>query len=305
MKRFAILVLAAMAIAVALPNGLVYGQTTPAGPTVVSRVSLPSVTMAGEFDATNLILEFAPGATAASHTHGGPGVVIVLEGEITFRVEGKADQVAKVGEVFVDTPGVVHSATNEGSTPARASFMALLPKGATLTSPTGPAPPNAPPGPKVLYRSTMPGLTMAGEFDANNLILEFAPGASAGAHTHGGPGVVIVLDGEITFRTEGKPDQVATAGYMFVDTPGVVHSATNEGSAPAKASFIAVIPKGAALTTPAGGAPAPAQPVAVAAPAGMPSTGSNTATLIPFALLAVVLLSLAVGVLSRTMKSQT
>jgi quercetin dioxygenase-like cupin family protein len=129
-------------------------------------------------------------------------------------------------------------------------------------------------------------MTMQGEFEMINLILDFAPGAATPAHNHGGPGIVTVLEGELTFGVEGRPDQMAQPGGVYVDLPGTAHTAANNTSNPARVSYAVVLPKGATLTTLVGGVQAPTPPQ------GMPRTGQGD----PVALL-VVIQALAAGLL--------
>ena len=277
-----------------IANGVAFGQDLPPGPTTVHRSTLPGVTMQGEFELINLILDFAPGAATPMHTHGGPGIVTVLDGEMAFGVEGKPDQVLKASGVYLDLPGTHHTAANKSPNAARVSYFVLLPKGATLTTVAGGQGGELPPGPTTVHRSTLPGITMPGEFDMINLILDFAPGAATPAHNHGGPGIVTVLQGEMVFGVEGRPDLVAGPGIVYPDLPGTVHTAINKTSASSRVSYAVVVPKGAALTTVRGANQAPAQqPVSPPAEGvGMPQTGSTSLPLPLIAAMIVILLGL-------------
>jgi quercetin dioxygenase-like cupin family protein len=298
-------------------SNMAFGQELPPGPKTIHRSSLPGQTIQGEFELINLVLDFAPGAATPPHTHGGPGIVTVLTEEIVFGMEGKPDMVSRPGEFYLDLPGMVHTAANKSSNPARVSYVVALPKGAALTTVVGGPPASElPPGPKPVSRTSLPGLTMQGEFELINLILEFAPGAATPAHTHGGPGIVTVLDGEVVFGVEGKPDLVARPGEAYPDLPGTVHTAANKSSAPARVSYMVALPKGAALTTVAGAAQAPAQqPQAGTEPTvqqsvaahegqvehiGMPRTGTPSLPLL-FAL-PLVLAIVAIGLRMRSKK---
>ncbi len=93
----------------------------------------------------NLVLDFAPGAWTPVHTHGGQGIVTVLEGELTHRPQGGAEQRLVPGESFIETPGHAHAAGNDTDANTRVLFTILLPKGAELTTvvqdtPTAPLP---------------------------------------------------------------------------------------------------------------------------------------------------------------------
>ncbi len=80
------------------------------------------------------ILDFAPGAQTPMHTHPGLVVVTVLEGELTFATGG-AETVYRVGESFVEAPGVVGQARNAGAVRTTTLVTYLLPQGAPLSTP--------------------------------------------------------------------------------------------------------------------------------------------------------------------------
>jgi quercetin dioxygenase-like cupin family protein len=259
-----------MPLLVLMASGAAFGQELPPGPKTLYRTSLPGQTINGEFELINIILDFDPGAATPPHTHGGPGMVTVLAEEMTFGMEGKPDMAAKPGEVYHDLPGMVHTAANKGASTSRVSYMVALPKGAALTTVVGAAQgADLPPGPKTVYRNSLPGLTMQGEFELVNLILEFAPGAGTPLHTHGGPGIVTVLEGEMVFAPEGKPEIAAKPGESYLDLPGTSHTAVNKSAARAVVSYSVLLPKGGTLTTVVA-ASAPTQPQAQA-PAGQPA----------------------------------
>jgi quercetin dioxygenase-like cupin family protein len=307
---FAALLPLLLLMANSVASNIAFGQELPPGPKTIYKSSLPGQTIQGEFELINLVLDFAPGAATPPHTHGGPGIVTVLTEEIVFGMEGKPDMVSRPGEFYLDLPGMVHTAANKIANPARVSYVVALPKGAALTTVVGGPPASElPPGPKPVSRTSLPGLTIQGEFELINLILEFAPGAATPAHTHGGPGIVTVLEGEVVFGVEGKPDLVAKPGEAYPDLPGTVHTAANKGSAPARVSYMVALPKGAALTTvvgaqaPAQSQPAAQQPVVAhpesAAHMGMPKTGVPFLPLL-FALpLVLAILATGLGLRSK------
>jgi quercetin dioxygenase-like cupin family protein len=313
MKRLMRVALAMLMPLIALmANGVALGQELPPGPKTLYRTSLPGQSIQGEFELINLVLDFEPGAATPPHTHGGPGMVTVLTNDVVFGMEGKPDMVAGPGEVFLDLPGMVHTAANKGSATARVSYVAALPKGSALTTVVGAAQgTDLPPGPKTVYRTSLPGLTIQGEFDMINLILEFAPGAATPMHTHGGPGVVTVLEGELAFNSEGRPEYVAKPGEVYLDLPGTHHTAVNKSSTPAVVSYAVLLPKGATLTA-VDPAPSqaqvqsPAQQPAAPQEVGMPRTGDgdNYAGL-AFVAALILVAGLAFEVTSRLIRANT
>src|SRR5215203_4986656 len=166
MKSLARVSLAAlMPLFLLMISGMAFAQDLPPGPKTIYRSSLPGQTIQGEFELINLILDFDPGAATPPHIHGGPGIATVLSEEIEFAMEGQAAFTAKPGEFYLDLPGMVHTAANNTANTARASFVVALPKGAALTTVVGGPPSDQlPPGPKAVYRTGLPNVTVQGEF---------------------------------------------------------------------------------------------------------------------------------------------
>jgi hypothetical protein len=132
--------------------------------------------MQGDFEMINLILDFAPGSATPLHSHGGPGIVTVIEGELVFAPEGQAEIVARPGDVYLDLPGTHHTAVNKSGAPARVSYAVLLPTGATLTTVTAaPAQAQAPAPAPVEQPAAAPaefvGMPSTGEADYNLVLL--------------------------------------------------------------------------------------------------------------------------------------
>lgn len=83
------------------------------------------------------------------------------------------------------------------------------------------------------------------------------PGKSSGWHTHPGPAFVIVLTGTVTRYVVGDngtcTSATYTAGQGFVEAPGIVHIARNEGTTDVtlQATFLDVASGSVAYKTPA------------------------------------------------------
>ena len=92
------------------------------------------LSVAGRHGAIALI-EFTVGAAAPRHTHPGEELGFVIEGTFQLEVDGKPPQVLKAGETFIIPAGVVHTARNVGSTPARVVSSYFVEKGQPLASP--------------------------------------------------------------------------------------------------------------------------------------------------------------------------
>lgn len=201
MKRQIVLIATAIAVllAVVLPLGLAAGAQAPPGATTRSQFRAAGQPLPGPFEVVHLILDFAPGTWTPLHTHGGQGLVTVLEGTMTRREQG-AETVYPAGQGWVETPGREHAAGNASATPASVLVTFLLPKGAPLTTAQGTGGQQAPPGPTTRYQFRTEGTPLAAPFEVVQLVLDFAPGAWTPLHTHGGQGVVTVLGGTMTRR---------------------------------------------------------------------------------------------------------
>jgi steroid delta-isomerase-like uncharacterized protein len=109
----------------------------PPGPTSISRSVLEAQTLTGQFDLVQIVLEFAPGAWTPLHTHGGEGIVTVLEGEITVRMEDGTENTYTAGEFWVEHSGEYAEVGNAGDEVTRAVAVFILPEGAELTTVQG------------------------------------------------------------------------------------------------------------------------------------------------------------------------
>jgi quercetin dioxygenase-like cupin family protein len=242
------------------------------GPAVTFQGTFPVTVEAGDYDLVYLVLDFAPGAGIPLHYHGGPALVVGMEGELTLHPHGGNERKLLPGDVVNETAKVQHTMTNLSAANTRILAVILLPKGEELTTVLDTASTIA--GPTVPYQGTfpLPGVA-AGEYDLVNLVLDFAPGAQIPLHYHGGPAVVVGKEGALTLRPEGGMEHAVTSGMVVNEKGGVRHVMINTSSANAAIFAGLLVPKGAEITT----LVAEASPAAAAAtePAGMPRTGGG------------------------------
>jgi quercetin dioxygenase-like cupin family protein len=125
-----IFLVALLSLSVGLASGQV--QDLPPGPVQQLRATYDLDDAPPEAQVVQIILDFEPGSFTPPHTHGGPGFVTVLEGEMTRRIDG-VDETFKAGEGWIE-PGVVHQAGNLTGAKATVLFVCLLPPGAQLTT---------------------------------------------------------------------------------------------------------------------------------------------------------------------------
>lgn len=215
-----------------------------------STTSAPVADLTGEFELVQLIVDFPPGTWTPSHTHGGMLLVTVLKGEQTVRDEQGNEKIYKAGESFTETPGDYLEIGNAGQELVTVSAAALLPKGAALsTTKEGIKTDNAPPGPTTVYKNVLPVTKALGEFELVQLVVDFPAGTWTPSHTHGGELLVTVLSGEQTVRDEQGAEKTYKAGESFTETPGEYLEIGNAGQELVTASALALLPKGAALST--------------------------------------------------------
>ena len=77
------------------------------------------------------------------------------------------------------------------------------------------------------------GLSVQGRH-AVQAVAEFAPGASAGKHTHPGEELGYVLEGTLQLEIDGEAPRTLKAGDSFFVPAGKPHDGKNLGSGPAK-----------------------------------------------------------------------
>lgn len=212
-------------------------------PELISQANFPDIRMS--FNAVQLVIDLEPGAAFPLHHHGGPTLALVLDGEITLQQDNK-QTVYAAGDSWTETPANVHSAFNGSDATTRVLATFLLPPGAEATLPEHDAElPEL--GPTIASRAVFSNLIMDGRFSKLQRVLEFEPGEAMPPHIHGGPVLVLVLNGEITVSKDGKA-QVYEAGESWMEMPGEVHDVVNDSDAPAQVAATFLLPLGAPVT---------------------------------------------------------
>ncbi|MBX2997890.1 MAG: cupin domain-containing protein [Caldilineaceae bacterium] len=239
-----------LAACVPIPLPVAAPVAAPATTGEVAAAPAPMADLTGEFELVQLIVDFPAGTWTPAHTHGGMLLVTVLSGEQTVRDEQGVEKVYKAGESFVERPGEYLEIGNAGQDLVTVSAAALLPKGANLsTTKEGINTDNAPPGPTTVYKTNLMVTEPLGEFELVQLIVDFPSGTWTPAHTHGGELLVTVLNGEQTVRDEQGGEKVYKAGESFTEYPGEYLEIGNAGQDLVTVSALALLPKGATLST--------------------------------------------------------
>jgi quercetin dioxygenase-like cupin family protein len=219
-----------MSFVIVLMAGLLAGYAPPA-PTVIGQAQGPITVEAGDHILVGLSAILAPGEYIGQHSHRGPDLVTVFEGEV-IEHEPAGDRTVKAGESWINQAGEQHSVTNSGDTKARLWASLLLPKGDTSLTPSAQLPLNA----------------KAGEYNLTSLVLDFAPGSGLPEQYHGGDALFYVIDGEITLLENGTTKQVK-AFKSWTEVAGAVYSVTNASGNNARVAMSMLLPKGAEETT--------------------------------------------------------
>jgi len=213
-----------------LMAGFLMGYVPPA-PTVIAQAESPITVEAGEYNLLGAYFALLPGEYVGQHSHRGPDLVIVLDGEVIEQEPG-GDRTIKAGEGWINQAGEMHAVTSSGATSAHIWASALLPVGDTSIMPSVQIPLNV----------------KAGEYRLIGRGLDFAPGSGLPEQSHGGDALFYVLDGEITLLENGTSKQVK-AFHSWTEVPGATYSVTNTGAKNARVAMSILLPQGAEETT--------------------------------------------------------
>jgi len=125
-KHTSALLAGAVSVALAFGGGFAAGQAkVPTETKGQSAVDLRSLDLTGELDSVAgrplrmRKVTLAPGGVLGLHNHKDrPAITYLLEGEVTYHQEGKADQVVRPGGGFAEGRATTHWAENRGNVPA-------------------------------------------------------------------------------------------------------------------------------------------------------------------------------------------
>lgn len=84
------------------------------------------------WEEVQLRVDIDPGKTAPNHRHPGEEIIYVIEGTLEYTLDGKPPVRLKAGEVLFVPAGVVHKATNVGTTNGAELGTYIVPKGKPL-----------------------------------------------------------------------------------------------------------------------------------------------------------------------------
>ena len=126
----------------------------------------------------------------------------------------------------------------------RSQFLAIIVLtlgGTTSLSAQAPRPPGSTRTDLQRHDLSIPG------WEAIQLRVDFAPGASFPAHRHPGEEIIYVLSGMLEYQLQGQPPVRLGAGQVLFVPTGVFHSARNIGATPGSELATYVVEKGRPL----------------------------------------------------------
>jgi quercetin dioxygenase-like cupin family protein len=242
-----ILVLVAAALMAACGGGSSsVAAKPPPGPVVKYRNMLPGQSSTTSIDLIQTIIDFAPGAASTVHMHTSSNLATVLMGQITVKTPS-GDKQASAGEALVEPLNQPVQALNTGSGETMVAVAYPVAHGAKPTTQVAGRPAPATPN-KTLYSFTLASLSISGPYGVIQQVLDFAPGSQTLKHHHGGPGVITVIQGEVTLSTDGV-EKTYKVGESFTELPGQTLQAFNRGSSELIVVATYLLPDGAQLTT--------------------------------------------------------
>jgi quercetin dioxygenase-like cupin family protein len=218
-----------MSLLIVLMAGLLTGYDPPA-PTVIAHSQFPITVEAGNYMLLGAYFPLSPGEYISYHSHGGPDLVTVLDGEVIEHEPG-GDRTVKAGESWINQAGERHAVTN-GDAKTHLWASALLPKGDT----------------GITANVQIPLNVKAGEYSLISLVLDFAPGAGLPEQYHGGNALFYMMDGEITLVEKGATRQLKTFD-SWTEAPDAVYSVTNASGKITRVAAGMLLPKDAEETT--------------------------------------------------------
>jgi quercetin dioxygenase-like cupin family protein len=207
---------------------------------------LPGQTAGAPIDLIQSVLYFAPGAASVVHTHTSSNLGTVLQGQVTVKM-ASGDKQASAGEMLIEPLNQRVQAINLGSGEAMVAVAFPVLHGAKPTSPVAGQPAPATSN-KTLYSFTVAAPTISGGYSMIQQVLDFAPGAQTPKHRHGGPGVITVLQGQVTLNADGV-EKTYRIGDSFSEAPGQTLQAFNRGTTSLIVVATYLLPDGAQLTT--------------------------------------------------------
>jgi quercetin dioxygenase-like cupin family protein len=94
----------------------------------VTPLMTKDLTGIGANEGTMLTVEYAPGASSASHRHNAHTFVYVLEGSVVMQVKGGKEVTLGPGQTFYESPADIHTVSKNASRTKPAKFLVFFVK---------------------------------------------------------------------------------------------------------------------------------------------------------------------------------
>jgi quercetin dioxygenase-like cupin family protein len=165
-------------------------------------------------------MRFFPGASTPVHSH--PGIVLgyVLEGRMRFAIDGQPERIVPAGGTFFEPLGAVHTTSGASSAGEATTILVFELR-----------PREQPPRLEMLVREPLPE-DIEPVISVNGLTMTEQPVAE---HSHPGPVIGYVFDGEIENQIDPDPPAIFKVGGVFYEPPRHLHKIMRAvGAAPAR-----------------------------------------------------------------------
>src|SRR5690349_13647600 len=153
--------------------------------------------------------------------------MVEVDGELSLQSHDGSERKLQPADTANEQAGAHHVMVNTSTASARILVMMPLPKAGQVTTLVNTA--TNVPGQTVTFKGSYPITATAGEYDLVNNVLEFAPGAEVPLHYHGGPAVIVGMDGELTLRAGGHEHRLKP-GDLDTQPAGAQHVMQNMGA---------------------------------------------------------------------------
>ena len=125
--------LLASSMTAVLLGGFAHGQQTPLA---IKRTPLGKVDVPGcNYEVIFGIAELSPGPKTGRHSHPGPVLAYVVEGEFWYLIDGQSEKIYKAGEFFQVSHGAIHNEGASGDKPVKVMAVYVVEKGKPLVQP--------------------------------------------------------------------------------------------------------------------------------------------------------------------------
>jgi quercetin dioxygenase-like cupin family protein len=224
-------------------------ETLPPGLKAIYRAAMPVEGQSKPITLIHGVLNFTAGSRFPDHLHGAPALYMMVKGGIVVE-ERTAEKRYETGESYVQKIGEILAARNPGPGDSSMSVAFVLPQGAELTTLSN-ANKTAQsfPAPKMIHSLASKPTTAPAPFAVVQMVLDLDPKGSVPFHSHPGPAMFTVLQGEVILRRKGGEVRTVGAGDGWLVDVGQPVSLSNEGEVAARVVASFLLPKGEKLTT--------------------------------------------------------